>query len=88
MADAPIHAFVFVAFSSVFSLSGNFDNSLLYTTNAGLSLFQPKKSSIHHRLDRIEVDGVVAPVVRASGGGGFVSGHLPGDFQLAVILQI
>ena len=43
-------------------------------------------NSIHHSLHLIELHGVVAAVVKAGGAGGFVAGHLLGDFQLAAVL--
>ena len=42
----------------------------------------------HHPLDLIEGHGVVAAVVEAGGEGGFMSGHLLGDFELAAVLEV
>jgi len=47
-----------------------------------------REPSINHPLDLVEGHGVVAAVVEAGGAGGFVAGHLLGDFELAAVLQV
>ena len=43
-------------------------------------------ASIRDPLDLVEGDGVVAAVIQAGCPGGFVAGHLLGDFELATVL--
>jgi hypothetical protein len=46
------------------------------------------EDSIHHPLDLIERDGVIAPVVEPRSARRLVDGHLLGDLQLAAVLQV
>jgi hypothetical protein len=52
------------------------------------TILHPRAASIHHPLNFVELDRIIAPVVQAGRACRFVAGHLLRHFQLPAVLQI